>query len=50
MGRKPITKQYFGADQERAVRIFLTASTWNEKNSVYNDFLRDPLIKMIDST
>ena len=49
MGRKPLTKQYFGPDQERAVRIFLTASTWNEKNSVYNDFLRDPLVKMIDS-
>ena len=49
MGRKPLTKQYFGPQQERAVRIFLTASTWDEKNTVYNDYLRDPLIKMIDS-
>ena len=49
MGRKPLTKQYFGPPQEEAVRIFLTASTWDEKNVVYNDFLRDPLIKMIDS-
>ncbi|MDB3870579.1 hypothetical protein N9322_01365 [bacterium] len=49
MGRKPLTKQYFGPPQEEAVRIFLTASTWDEKNVVYNEFLRDPLIKMIDS-
>ena len=49
MGRKPKTKQYFGPPQEQAVRTFLTATTWDEKNTVYNDFLRDPLIKMIDS-
>ena len=49
MGRKPLTKQYFGPPQELAVRIFLTATTWDEKNMVYNEFLRDPLIKMIDS-
>lgn len=49
MGRKPLTKQYFGSDQEAAVRVFLTATTWDEKNKVYNTFLRDPLTKMIDS-
>lgn len=49
MGRKPLTKQYFGPPQEQAVRVFLTATTWDEKNMVYNEFLRDPLIKMIDS-
>jgi|TARA_R110000824_G_scaffold27124_5_gene92543 hypothetical protein len=49
MGRKPLTKQYFGPPQEEAVRIFLTASTWDEKNLVYNEYLRDPLIKMIES-
>jgi hypothetical protein len=49
MGRKPLTKQYFGPEQELAVRVFLTATTWDEKNSVYNSFLRDPLTKMIDS-
>tara|TARA_R110002110_G_scaffold118884_2_gene293033 strand:+ start:778 stop:1479 length:702 start_codon:yes stop_codon:yes gene_type:complete len=49
MGRKPLTKQYFGPIQEQAVRIFLTATTWDEKNVVYNSHLRDPLIKMIDS-
>ena len=49
MGRKPLTKQYFGPPQEQAVRVFLTATTWDEKNMVYNEFLREPLIKMIDS-
>lgn len=49
MGRKPLTKQYFGPEQEQAVRVFLTATTWEEKNTTYNDYLRDPLIKMIDS-
>jgi len=49
MGRKPLTKQYFGPEQEEAVRVFLTATTWDEKNTVYNTFLRDPLTKMIDS-
>ena len=49
MGRKPLSKQYFGPPQEEAVRIFLTATTWDEKNTVYNDYLRDPLIKMIES-
>ena len=36
MGRKPLTKQYFGPPQEEAVRVFLTATTWDEKNKVYN--------------
>jgi len=49
MGRKPLTKQYFGPPQEEAVRVFLTASTWDEKNLVYNNYLRDPLVKMIES-
>ena len=49
MGRSATTTQYFGPPQEQAVRTFLTATTWDEKNTVYNGFLRDPLIKMIDS-
>ena len=40
MGRKALTKQYFGPPQEEAVRVFLTASTWDEKN---------PIIEMIQS-
>ena len=40
---------YFGENEEAAVRVFLTATTWSEKNKVYNDNLRAPLNKMIDS-
>ena len=35
-GRRPKTKPYFGQVQEDAVRVFLTATTWDEKNTVYN--------------
>jgi len=48
-GRRPKTKPYFGAPQEAAVRVFLTASTFDERNRVYNAELRDPLNKMIES-
>ena len=42
-------KPYFGPDQEAAVRIFLTATTYTEKNKVYNEYLRAPLNKMVES-
>ena len=42
-------KPYFGQDQEEAVRVFLTATTYTEKNKVYNEFLRAPLNKMVES-
>ena len=48
-GRKPKTKPYFGQVQEAAVRVFLTATTFDEKNKVYNKDLRHPLNKMIES-
>lgn len=48
-GRKPKTKPYFGQVQEEAVRVFLTATTWDEKNKVYNSALRAPLNKMVES-
>ena len=48
-GRKPKTKPYFGQVQEAAVRVFLTATTFDEKNKVYNKDLRAPLNKMIES-
>ena len=40
---------YFGEPQERAVRMFLTAHTFTERNKIYSEYLRDPLNKMIDS-
>ena len=48
-GRRPKTKPYFGQVQEAAVRVFLTATTFDEKNKVYNKDLREPLNKMIES-
>jgi hypothetical protein len=32
-----------------AVRMYLTATTFNEKNEIYNQYLRGPLDKMISS-
>ena len=46
---KKKSKNYFAEREEKAVRMFLTASTWNEKNQIYNEFLRSPLDKMIES-
>jgi len=48
-GRKPKSNNYFAEREENAVRMFLTASTFNEKNVIYNDYLRAPLDKMIES-
>jgi hypothetical protein len=48
-GRKPTKKNYFDVREEEAVRMFLSASTYEEKNKIYNDFLRAPLDKMIES-
>ena len=42
-------KQYFGPEQEAAVIKFLSASTYEEKNKVYNQYLRAPLNKMVES-
>ena len=48
-GRKPKSNNYFAEREEGAVRMFLTASTFNEKNQIYNEYLRAPLDKMIES-
>jgi len=48
-GRKPTTNNYFAEREERAVRLFLTASTYTEKNEIYNEYLKAPLDKMIES-
>ena len=47
--KKPATENYFDIREENAVRLFLTASTSEEKNKIYNEFLRFPLDKMISS-
>lgn len=48
-GRKSKSKNYFDVREENAVRLFLSAETWNEKNTIYNEYLRAPLDKMIES-
>jgi hypothetical protein len=48
-GRKAKVKNYFAETEENAVREYLTAETFDEKNKIYNDFLKYPLDKMISS-
>jgi hypothetical protein len=48
-GRKPKQKKYFDVPEEEAVIKFLFAETKEEKNKIYNEFLRKPLDKMISS-
>ena len=48
-GRKPTQENYFDVREELAVINYLTATTFEEKNKIYNDFLRKPLDKMISS-
>lgn len=48
-GRKPKADNYFDVREEVAVRLFLSATTYEEKNEIYNQSLRKPLDKMISS-
>ena len=48
-GRKSVKENYFDVREENAVREFLLAQTSEEKNKIYNEFLRYPLDKMISS-
>jgi hypothetical protein len=47
--KKGSGENYFDVREENAVRMFLTASTFDEKNKIYNEYLRHPLDKMISS-
>ena len=48
-GRKRTTNLYFGPDQEEAVVKFLTSESYSERNKIYNEFLKDPINKMVES-
>jgi len=48
-GRKPTTNNYFDVREENAVRLFLVTENNGERNKIYNEFLKDPLDKMISS-
>jgi len=48
-GRRPTQENYFDVREELAVIDYLTANSFEEKNKIYNEFLRKPLDKMISS-
>jgi hypothetical protein len=48
-GRKAKQDNYFDVREEQAVRLFLVEQSLDERNRIYNQFLRDPLDKMISS-
>ena len=48
-GRKPKQTNYFDVREEIAVVNYLSSDDYEEKNKIYNEFLRKPLDKMISS-
>jgi hypothetical protein len=49
MPRKRTQKIYFGEDQEQAVVRYLKSESEDERNKIYNEYLREPLIIMVES-
>ena len=48
-GRKRKNDLYFGPEQEAAVLKYLNTENEKERNAVYNEWLKEPLNKMIES-
>ena len=48
-GRKRVNDLYFGPEEEEAVVKFLESEDIDERNAIYNKWLRKPLDKMIES-
>lgn len=48
-GRKRTNDMYFGPEEEEAVIRFLDSSDQKERNEIYNNWLKAPLDKMIES-
>jgi uncharacterized protein YgfB (UPF0149 family) len=48
-GRKRKNEMYFGPEEELAVNQYLASTDDAERNLIYNQWLRDPLNKMIES-
>lgn len=46
---KPKSQNYFDVREEEAVVLYIEAETKKEKEQIYNEFLKYPLDKMIDS-
>ena len=49
MPRKKTQKMYFGEEQEQAVVRYLESESEEEKNKIFNEYLRQPLITMVES-
>jgi SpoVK/Ycf46/Vps4 family AAA+-type ATPase len=49
MPRPRTQKIYFGEDQEKAVVSYLESSDETERNKIFNEYLREPLIIMVES-
>lgn len=49
MPKKRTQKIYFGEAQEEAVVRYLNAESEYDKNKIFNEYLRDPLIIMVES-
>ena len=49
MPRPRTQKIYFGEDQEKAVVKYLESTDEDERNKIFNDFLREPLVIMVES-
>jgi len=49
MPKKRTQKMYFGEEQEKAVVRFLESENEDEKNKIFNEYLREPLKIMVES-
>jgi hypothetical protein len=49
MPRKRTQKVYFGEDQEKAVVKYLESTDDAERNKIFNEYLREPLVIMVES-
>jgi len=49
MSRKRTQKEYFGDAQEKAVIRFLQSESEYERNKIFNEYLREPLVIMVES-
>jgi len=49
MPKKRTKKQYFGEAQEQAVIRFLESESEEERNKIFNEYLREPLVIMVES-
>ena len=49
-GRKRTNEMYFGPNEEEAVIKFLESTDETERNLIFNEWLKAPLDKMIESS